>query len=105
MDPSLFWERDVELSSRPLNLIGAPHSVECARELDEEGVAHCLDFSAHVSFEDGPGQPSLFIDKRQRQRLALLSQSRVPNHVRKHDRRKSSMLLGQARNASFLRFE
>src|SRR2546427_10176940 len=36
LDPALLGKREVELSRRPLNVVGAAHSLEGAGELDEE---------------------------------------------------------------------
>src|SRR2546426_10790743 len=83
--PLLARESQVELSHRPLNVIGTTHRVQRTGKLDQECIPHCLHLSTIVSYQYRPNELLLCIDYGEGERLIPLTKGCITHQIREHD--------------------
>src|SRR5712691_3864609 len=82
--PPLVREGQVELSHRPLNVIGTACCVQCTGKLDQECIPHCFHFPTIVSCQYGRKELLLRIDHGERKRLVSLTKGCIAHHISEH---------------------
>src|SRR2546426_11249319 len=102
VDSVFFWERDVEFSRRPLNVVGTSDTVKGTVEFHEKRISDRFDLCSIVSANNWPDQLSLLFDQSEGNRLVPLAQSGITDHVSKHDCSESALSFWQLEFRDFL---